>query len=444
MRGNDVAGYDLAAIWLNLVKILIGLLFVYQQVVGDQLSMNMFGGGKSFYVFYRQLLTETAETDTDSLAFTAGNGGPSVQQVTFENPQFFISYLPLTLMNRYHHGEIAVERIEGPSGSIDINGSASKKRFSWPERGNNALQLVSFNFMELLKPIEPTAGTYSIHFGVHLYDSAKDLIPSESWPNDPGQVNEVRVGYQEPPELVKRHFGPLPIVEGRGCDFPYQLRGKSITATALRRRSEESETRGEQQDAGSWESVEQDRIKIIPEDNRFEGTRLRHDSSSGRKNHYMLEASYTEPGVEGAEPEVYHIEVSFLVQDNLSPRPIYESGDSPGRVAILYPKHRYQEKTQQGISEYFILDSFIVDPDGVSSLRPRRLVIDGAEGNYSIGREEQTGMFLLQIKEPRLVAPRPSPTQPNVMEETIALIASDEVNSSRIEVSIQKQATLEW
>ena len=53
-------------------------------------------------------------------------------------------------------------------------------------------------------------------------------------------------------------------------------------------------------------------------------------------------------------------------------------------------------------------------------------------------------MFLLQIKEPRLVAPRPSPTQPNVMEETIALIASDEVNSSRIEVSIQKQATLEW
>ena len=132
------------------------------------------------------------------------------------------------------------------------------------------------------------------------------------------------------------------------------------------------------------------------------------------------------------------------MQDNLSPRPIYESDEFPGRVAILYPKHRYQERTKQGISEYFILDSFIVDPDGVSSLRPHRLVIDGAEGNYSIGREEQTGMFLLQIKEPRLVAPRPSPTQPNVMEETIALIASDEVNSSRIEVSIQKQATLEW
>ncbi len=441
MRGNDVAGYDLAAIWLNLVKILIGLLFVYQQLVGDQLSMNMFGGSKSFYVFYRQLLTET---DTDPSASGAKNGSASVQQVTFENPNFFISYLPLTLMARYHHGEIVVETIEGPNGSIDINGSASKKRFSWPERGDNALQLVSFNLMELLKPIEPAAGAYSIKFGVHLYDSQEALSPTDSWPANPKQVNVVRLAYQEPPELVKRHFGPLPIVEGRGCDFPYQLRGKSITATALRRRSEESETRGDQQEAGSWESVALDRIRIISEDSKFEGTRLRHDSSAGRKNHYMLEASYTEAGAEGAEPEVFHIEVSFLVQENLSPRPIYESGDTPGRVAILYPKHRYQEKKQGRISEYFILDSFIVDPDGVTSLRPRRLVIDGAEGNYSVGREEETGMFLLQIKEPRLVAPQPSPTQPNVMEETITLIASDEINSSKIEISIQKQATLEW
>ena len=441
MRGNDVAGYDLAAIWLNLVKILIGLLFVYQQVVGDQLSMNMFGGDRFFYVFYRQLLTET---DTDPSASAAGNGSLSVQQVTFENPTFFISYLPLTLMARYHHGEIVVDKIEGPNGSIDINGSASRKRFSWPERGDNALQLVSFDFMELLKPIEPVAGAYNIEFGVHLYDSSEASGPRESWPSSPDQVNVVRLGYQEPPELVKRHFGPLPIVEGRGCDFPYQLRGKSLTATGLRRRSEESETRGDQQEAGSWESVEVDRIKIIHKDDKFEGTRLRHDSSKERKNHYLLEASYAEPGVEGAEPEVIHIEVSFLVQDNLSPRPIYESDEFPGRVAILYPKHRYQERTKQGIREYFILDSFIVDPDGVSSLRPHRLVLDGAEENYSIGREEQTGMFLLQIKEPRLVAPRPSPTQPNVMEETIALIASDEVNSSRIEVSIQKQATLEW
>ncbi len=442
MRGNDVAGYDLAAIWLNLVKILIGLLFVYQQVVGDQLSMNMFGGNKFFYVFYRQLLTET---DTDlSPSNSAGNRSSSVQQVTFANPNFFISYLPLTLMARYHHGEIAVEEIEGPNGSIDINGSASKKRFAWPERGDNALQLVSFNFMDLLKPIEPGAGEYSVKFGVHLYNSAEASDPRESWPNSPDQVNVVRLGYQEPPELVKRHFGPLPIVEGRGCNFPYQLRGKSITPSGLRRRSEESETRDDQQGAGSWEPVELDRIKLIDEDNRFEGTRLRHDASAGRKNHYMLEASYTEPGVEGAEPEVFHIEVSFLVQENLSPRPIYESGDTPGRVAILYPKHRYQEKKQGRISEYFILDSFIVDPDGVTSLRPRRLVIDGAEGNYSVGREEETGMFLLQIKEPRLVAPQPSPTQPNVMEETITLIASDEINSSKIEISIQKQAALEW
>lgn len=441
MKASDVAGYDLAAIWLNLVKILIGLLFVYQQVLGDQLSIQMFGGDKLFYVFYRQLLTGT---DTGPLASSAGKGNASVQQVRFGSPNFFISYLPLTLMARYHHGEIAVERIEGPSGLVDINGIASKKRFAWPERGDNALQLVSFNFVELMKPIGPVAGSYSVYFGVHLYDSAEDLSPRESWPNNPDQANVVRLSYQKPPELVKRHFGPLPIIEGRGSDFPYQLRGKSIIPTALRRSSEESETRDDQQDTGRWESVALDRIKIIPENNRFEGTGLRHDASAGRKNHYMLEASYTEPGLEGGEPEVFHIEVSFLVQDNLSPRPIYESGDSPGRVAILYPKHRYQERTPKGISEYFILDSFIVDPDGVSSLRPRRLEIDGAEGNYSIGREEETGMFLLQIKEPRLVAPRPSPTQPNVMEETITLIASDEINSSRIEVSIQKQATLEW
>ena len=165
--------------------------------------------------------------------------------------------------------------------------------------------------------------------------------------------------------------------------------------------------------------------------------------------HYMLEAFYTEPAVEGTEPEVFHIEVSFLVQENLSPRPIYQSKDSAARVTLLYPKHRYGKST----AEYFILDYFIVDPDGVSSLRPHRLTIKGGEeGNYKISRATQTeeketgekGMFLLKIKDSGLVAPQPSQTEKSVMEETITLIASDEVHNSEIQVVIQKWTTQRW
>ncbi len=485
MQGSSHAGYDFAAIWLNLVKILIGLVFVYQQTVGMQLGMSLFGEQGFFYVFYTQLAENSEPEETDSVEPGEGATGvttqtsSSVQTITFEDPSFVISYLPLTLLKRYHHGYIVIYKVRGPTQKVfESQEPANSRRFDWPGKGENALQLASFDLRALLGD-EPASGEYQVSFGVTIY--ANEGNPERLiglWPREPGPAlsenqlaatdslgawneldistagfqNQVQIQYQRPPECIPRHYGPLSIVEGRSSQFPPHLRAKNLKGIELSKRPEGGEwlDLSNQESRGAWISVDPGLISIDNSRHEFKARSIRYDGSSKKENVYQLTVCYADSSDDknqcvGEERRCKSGElmakISFLAGENLPPRPVYEVEGRRGRITLVYPKDAYTQGGQERKErfEYFNLDRFIVDPDGVTSLRPARMTIteNSPTKNYTIIRDPKSGSWRLKIEDTKRVAPNLGPNK-KVREENITLKADDESRSSTISVVIQK------
>jgi len=99
------SGYDFANLWMNLAKVLIIFLFVYQQILETQLGINLFQAG--FYIF------DSNDADDQE--------NRPIQVVTHDDPLFSINFFPLSTINSYDHVRLKVYQVTGQKGPLPLN-----------------------------------------------------------------------------------------------------------------------------------------------------------------------------------------------------------------------------------------------------------------------------------------------------------------------------------
>jgi len=107
------SGYDFANLWMNLAKVLIIFLFVYQQILETQLGISLFQGG--FYIF------DSNDADDQE--------NRPIQVVTHDDPLFSINFLPLSTTTSYDHVRLKVYQVSGQEGPLPLNEEKSIFRF---------------------------------------------------------------------------------------------------------------------------------------------------------------------------------------------------------------------------------------------------------------------------------------------------------------------------
>ncbi len=290
------SGFDLANLWLNMVKILIGLVFVYQDTLQIQLNMDMFGD--LFYVFAAQ---ERIDQPIDELPRADASQNGRIQELTPSDPVFRVFFLPLTIVERYEHGEIEIFEIKregAPDNLLDVAASSRIKRFIWPEReSDHALQVRRFSLLDLLNDPDPAAGRYDIRFRVSFYGEQGELL--FGWPQGnlraataadaKRPANLIQVRFVKPEEVLLE-VGDLPLVQCQSVDYPYQLKGKWLTKAKLTRR-------GQADALGvSQVNIEADNRRM-----RFRALLLPYEGRRQENNYYEMSGSYATILVEQIE-----------------------------------------------------------------------------------------------------------------------------------------------
>ena len=207
-------GHDFANLWMNTAKILIALVFLYQNALDTQLGVKLF---QDYYYVVRVPVSRDGEN---------GNAG-TAEVVTPEDPYFSIDFKPLALGRPYddftvevleltnREGEHLLKTVpagEGPCQSPD----PACRRFRWADltKGDKAvLHRASFNLLDLVKD-ESTlvSGDYQVQFGFNFFRGGRQL-------GQPGQAST----YSGTLKFLRQEelrFGDVPVVQGRPFHIP--------------------------------------------------------------------------------------------------------------------------------------------------------------------------------------------------------------------------------
>jgi hypothetical protein len=287
--------------------------------------------------------------------------------------------------------------------------------------------------VRLHEKVDPSDNAHSLLTGTWPEKWGQPAPPSP--PDDWGREsnNFVLVDYYSPP--AERPIGPLTLVEGQWTKHPPELqdplpnggrRNKRLSFVALSRHPEVAGTpiQGtiEIDDAmGFRPSIRPVTMRYAPDD--------------WRKNIYFLEVSEVLTNQTGGP----HYVIQFVLEPNVPPRPIRakakEVGDQRVGFLLYYPSDRYTDKDEDGSRyQYFNLDKFVVDPDGVGRpedmLRPLyvRLSQD-VEGWRVIGGKSDPNGWRLRIPANYTIRPR----------AVVQLSLSDEVSRVGVDAVIIRQ-----
>ncbi len=417
---HRAGGYDFANLWMNMAKLVIALVFLYQNALDTQLGVRLFD---DYYYVFHVPVSQNPEADLAS------------EVVTPEDPYFSIEFKPLALAQSYDEFTVQVLRLADGNGA-NLLGADEEERppcrspapdcayFSWDQltAGDKAiLHRASFNLLELVKDQSGLAsGDYQVKFGFNFFRRG-DLLGSRHQPRT--HTGVLKFLRQE-----EQRYGDVPVVQGRPFRIPKLI----------------LEEMGQGGRWGGWDAHREVRV--------LEGS-----AQGGWKNGAILgedlERGWLEPVRSLAPARTYeqrghyydrnNVQVDFTIGFNLlrnePPRSTYLGpGESDIHfVRIFYEWHFFEEN--QGYF-YYNLSRHIIDPDGSTSpldgrpdVRVRDFVdLQPATLPYRLQRDRLTGDWHLRVDgniENSLLKGR---------SHELSLVARDDFQSQRIRIRIER------
>ncbi len=414
------SGYDFANLWMNMAKLVIALVFLYQNALDTQLGVRLF---EDYYYVFHVPVAGDAE------------GAAASEVVTPEDPYFSIEFKPLALAQTYDEFTVQVLSLTDSGGREILPGSPEERLpcrqeaadcalFPWERltRGDKAvLHRASFNLLDLVADHSSlTSGDYRVQFGFNFFRHGQALGGRGQPRTHSGVLKFLR---QE-----EQRYGDVPVVQGRPFRVPKLILDEIGGGGRW----------------GGWDGYRELRI--------LEGS-----SEGGWRTGSILELDlqpgWLEPVRNLASGKTYeqrghyfdrqNVRVDFTIGFNLlrnePPRSTYLGpGESDIHfVRIFYEWHFFEET--QGYF-YYNLSRHIIDPDGntapldgrpdvrvreFSDLQPRELP-------YRLRRDRLTGDWHLRVEG------NIDSSLARGSSHQLSLIARDDFQSQRIRIRIER------
>ena len=415
-------GHDFANLWMNTAKILIALVFLYQNALDTQLGVKLF---QDYYYVFRVPVSRDGEN---------GNTG-TAEVVTPEDPYFSIDFKPLALGQPYDDFTVEVLELTNRDGEDLLKTMPAGEspcqspepaclRFRWADltKGDKAvLHRASFNLLDLVKD-ESTlvSGDYQVQFGFNFLRGGRQL-------GQPGQAST----YSGTLKFLRQEelrFGDVPVVQGRPFHIP-RLILERIRA------------------GGSWGGWDAYREVLVLEGGADRGWRSGAALSENFDREWLQPIRRLRAGKNyeqrGHFLDKNNIQVDFTIGFNLlknePPRSTYLGpGESDiNFVRIFYEWHFFEE--DQGYY-YYNLSRHIIDPDGTTDPIDGRpdvrvhqfLKLQPDDLPYRLRKDPLTGDWHLRV-EGRIdnsLTPGSS--------HLLTLVARDDFQDQRIRIRIER------
>ena len=164
-------GHDFANLWMNTAKIVIALVFLYQNALDTQLGVKLF---QDYYYVFRVPVSRDGEE----------GDAATTEVVTPEDPYFSIDFKPLVLGQAYDEFTIEVLKLTNPEGEDLLMPAPAREgpcqspepgcvRFVWADltKGDKAvLHRASFNLLDLVRDESAlVSGDYQVQFGFDFF-----------------------------------------------------------------------------------------------------------------------------------------------------------------------------------------------------------------------------------------------------------------------------------
>lgn len=321
---SRATGYDFANLWMNLSKVLVIFLFVYQQALETQLGIDLFQRG--FYIF--------DSNDSGNLESLP------IQVATHDDPVFSINFLPFSMTSPYNHVRLKIHQVAGRASVLQLN---PEKLFSsaFPSLTRdkvNPVRKAEFNVREIIQEdAQLSTGLYTVSYGYQFLNEAGELL-HEGWAAN-GKQYKLLLRYSIPTTL---RFGDFPVVQGQWFDVPTVLKDEEITWTHWTSRSLMK---------NHWNEPVQGEI-LSQRSGSLYPTRHLPSSRIYRQSGYYLKHNSR-----------VDVEITFNVLKNRPPQSTYiGSGDEDVDFIRLYSDRRWDNPDPY--FQYFNLSELIIDPDG--------------------------------------------------------------------------------
>ena len=414
---DRASGYDFANLWMNMAKIVIALLFLYQNALDTQLGVRVFQD--NYYVFH---VPVSSEVD-----------GESTEVVTPDDPNFSIDFKPLSLGQPYDRFVVRVEGLSNQLGDsllasrrdpICSDGNPACVAFSWNQLtgGNKAvLHRASFNLMNLVSNESSlVSGDYQVSFAFEFFRRGNLLDTDDQVTRHNGTLKFMR--------NEELRFGDVPVVQGRPFPLP------RVISERLKK-------------GGGWGSWDAYREVRVLETGSESGWRNGAILQENLDNEHLFPIRRLRPGrtyeQRGHFFDEQNVQVDFTIGFNLlrneAPRSTYLG---PGQsdvhlVRIYYDWHFFE--VDQGYF-YYNLSRHIIDPDGTTApidgrpdvrvrefgnLRPNDLL-------YRLQRDRATGDWHLRVGGRIEDSLAPGSTH------ELTVVASDDFQSQNIRIRIER------
>lgn len=412
---DRAGGYDFANLWMNMTKIVIALLFLYQNALDTQLGVRVFQG--NYYVFLVPVRTDVEGTTTDV--------------VTPDDPEFYIDFKPLSLGQPYDHFLVQVEALSNQAGENLLSEKAKRvcdeanpacDVFDWERLtgGDKAvLHRASFNLLDLVgDEAALVSGDYHVTFAFRFTRRGRVLETGGQVTRHNGTLKFLR--------NEQLRFGDVPVVQGRPFPLPRLIQDRLENGGRW----------------GGWDAHRQVRILDQGAESGWRtGAILHEDLRKG----WLQPVRQLRPGStyeqRGHFFDQNNVQVDFTIGFSLlrneAPRSTYLGpGESDiYRVKIYYDWHFFE--VDQGYF-YYNLSRHIIDPDGSTApLDGRPDVRVRQFGNlrpndlpYRLQRDRVTGDWHL-----RVIGPIEDSLAPGSTHE-LTVTASDDFQSQQIRIQI--------
>ena len=416
------SGHDFANLWMNMTKIVIALVFLYQNALDTQLGVRLFQD--YYYVFHVPVSLDPED---------GGLGATEV--VTPEDPFFSIQFKPLSLGQAYEDFTVEVLKLTNIKGEDLLRASPMPRGlcgpdetgcvgFSWDDLtgGDKAvLHRASFNLLELVKSESAlVSGDYQVQFGFSFLRDGQ-LLGAEGQ----SKTYEGTLKFLRKEEL---RFGDVPVVQGRPFRIPRLI----------------LERLGKGGSWGGWDAYREVQVLEGGSDSGWKsGPILQEDFARGwlrPVRRLTATRSYEQRGHYLDENDLQvDFTIGFNLLKNEPPRSTYLGpGESDIHFArIFYEWHFFEE--DQGYY-YYNLSRHIIDPDGSMSLMDGRpdvrvrefLNLQPEDLPYQLRKHGPTGDWHLQVSG------RIENSLPAGSLHELSVLARDDFQTQRINIRIER------
>ena len=333
-------------LWLNFAKLLLGVALGVSFLLSSQLGLNLFSREP-------QILAPPCPTCAKEFGHgDDSNSGTeqSLQTLTSSDSSFRLTFVPIVRERQITSGQIQFSQYKHRPLTKNTWTETHKfeppnnYQFPFPLEKSRPVQTPEFKLSQLIA--NPSDGYYCLEYQV-LFPDAK----IQSSPKTKGAI------YLLLQTTAPLRFGDIPIVEGQDAPFPLELREGTLT---------NSDPNGALYRKGSDEALPLARgaLEIDQRNKRFRAVGLRYNPRDETQNYFEMHVNHTNS--QGVPQQAI---ISFVVQRNRPPQ-VRTGADT---VQLYYPKNAYSDRRAN--YQYFDLDMFIIDPDGVPDLRPSEISV---------------------------------------------------------------------